>query len=65
MNVNAFVSHTLHGLRMAAASLAVLQMSVGQVAAASPAPAFGGLWNSSADRSGLTATPIKHWAPGS
>jgi phospholipase C len=62
MKVNAFVSHALHGLSMAAASLAVLQMSVGQVLAATPAaaPAFGGLWNSGADKSGLTATPIKH-----
>jgi phospholipase C len=64
MKINAFVSHTLHGLRMAAVSLAVLQMSVGQVLAAgpaaAPAPAFGGLWNSGTDRSGATATPIKH-----
>ena len=60
MKVNRFVSHTLHGLRMAAASLAVLQMSVGPVLAAPAAPAFGGLWNSGSDRSGRTATPIKH-----
>jgi phospholipase C len=64
MKIKAFVSHTLHGLHMAAASLAVLQLSVGQVLAAAPAvaaaPAFGGLWNSGADRSGQTATPIKH-----
>src|SRR5580658_4598817 len=62
MNVNGFVSQTLHGLRMAATSLAVLQMSVGPVLAASsaPAPAFGGLWSPGGDRSGLTATPIKH-----
>jgi phospholipase C len=62
MKFNAFVSNTLHGLSMAAASLAVLQMSVGQVLAAAPAtaPAFGGLWNSGADKSALTSTPIKH-----
>jgi phospholipase C len=64
MKIKAFVSHTLHGLHMAAASLAVLQLSVGQVLAAGPvgaaAPAFGGLWNSGSDRSGFTATPIKH-----
>ena len=64
MKIKAFVSHTLHGLHMAAASLAVLQLSVGQVLAAGPvaaaAPAFGGLWNSGSDRSGQTATPIKH-----
>jgi phospholipase C len=62
MNVNVFVSHTLHGLRVGAASLAILQMSVGPVLAATPAaaPAFGGVWNSGSDRSGLTATPIKH-----
>src|SRR3984957_11885135 len=63
MKIKAFVSHTLHGLHMAAASLAVLQLSVGQVLAAGPvaaaAPAFGGLWNSGSDRSGQTATPIK------
>src|ERR1700689_1408308 len=61
-----FVSHARHGFRMAAASLAVLQMTVGPLlaAAAMPAPAaapaFGGLWNSGSDRSGQTATPIKH-----
>jgi phospholipase C len=60
MSVNGFVSHTLRGLRTAAASLAALQMSVGPVLAAPAAPAFGGLWNASADRSGHTATPIKH-----
>src|SRR3984957_8184739 len=59
-------SHSGCGLRMAAASLAVLQMSVGPVLAAAgalpatAAPALGGLWNSGADRSSLTATPIKH-----
>jgi phospholipase C len=68
MNVNRFVSQALHGLRMTATSLAVLQMSVGPVLAAAsapapapaPAPAFGGLWNPGSDRGGLTATPIKH-----
>src|SRR5277367_2464 len=64
MKNTGFLSLTLHGLRVAATSLAVLQMSVGQVLAAAPvavtAPAFGGLWNSSADKSGSTATPIKH-----
>ncbi len=68
MKTIGFVSHTLHGLRMAAGmaatSLAVLQVSVGSVQAAAPAavaaPTFGGIWNSGADKSGLTATPIKH-----
>jgi phospholipase C len=62
MKVDAFVSRTLHGLRMAAASIAVLQMSVGPVLAAAPvaAPAFGGVWGSGSDKSGQTATPIKH-----
>ncbi len=60
MKVKGFVSHTLHGLRMAAASLAMLQMSVGPVLAAPPAPAFGGTWKSGGDRSGQTTTPVKH-----
>jgi phospholipase C len=60
MKINEFVSHTLHGLSMAAASLAVLQLSAGQVLAAAPAPAFGGTWSSGSDRSGQSATPIKH-----
>src|SRR5277367_3267817 len=64
MKNTGFLSLTLHGLRVAATSLAVLQMSVGQVLAAAPvavtAPAFGGLWNSGANRSSETATPIKH-----
>jgi phospholipase C len=60
MNVNGFVSHTLHGLRVAAASLAVLQLSVGPVLAAPAAPAFGGLWSVGTDKSGQTGTPIKH-----
>src|SRR5580704_6618403 len=60
MKNDGFVSHTRHALRMVAASLAVLQMSVGPVLAAASAPAFGGLWNSGVDRSGQTATPIKH-----
>jgi phospholipase C len=59
MKNGGIVSRTRHGLRMAAASLAVLQMTVGPVLAAT-APAFGGLWNSGADKSGSTATPIKH-----
>jgi phospholipase C len=59
MKNDGVVSYPRHGLRMAAASLAVLQMSVGPVLAAA-GPAFGGLWNSGADRSGQTATPIKH-----
>jgi phospholipase C len=62
MQINTFVSHTLHGLRTAAVSLAVLQMSVGPILVAVPALAatpesaasFGG------ERSGQTATPIKH-----
>ena len=64
MKIKEFVSHTLHGLHMAAASLAVLQLSAGQVLAAPPAaakaPAFGGLWSPASDKSGLTLTPIKH-----
>ena len=62
MKVDGFVAHTLRGLRMTAASLAVLQMAVGPVvaAAAAPTPAFGGLWNPGSDKSGQTATPIKH-----
>src|SRR5580700_10167983 len=55
MKIKGFVSHGLHGLRVGAASLAVLQMSVGQVLAAGPVPAPGG-----SDRSAFTATPIKH-----
>jgi phospholipase C len=62
MKVNGFVSRALYGVRMTAASVAVLQMAVGPVlaAAAVPAPAFGGLWGSGGDKSGQTATPIKH-----
>ncbi len=60
MKVSTLVSHTLHGLRMGAASLAVLQMAAGPVLAAAPPSVFGGLWDSSVDRSGRTATPIKH-----
>jgi phospholipase C len=60
MRVNHFVAHTLHGLRLTAATLAMLQMSVGPVLAAPAAPAFGGVWNSGSDRSGRTETPIKH-----
>jgi phospholipase C len=52
MKNNRFVSHTVHGLRMAAVSLAVLQMSVGSVLAASAAAVN--------DKSAQTATPIKH-----
>src|SRR5580658_5488153 len=60
MKVNKLVSRTLHGLRMGAAYLAALQMSVGPVLAATPAPASRSVSKSSVDRSGLTATPIKH-----
>jgi phospholipase C len=62
MNVKGIVSHTLHGLLMAAPALALLQLTAGPVlaAAAAPAPAFGGLWNSGSDKSGRTASPIKH-----
>src|ERR1700684_4075309 len=64
MKNTGFLSLALHGVRTAATALAVLQMSAGQVLAAAPvavtAPAFGGLWNSGADKSGSTATPIKH-----
>jgi phospholipase C len=58
MNVKGFMSHTLHGLRMAAPALALLQLTVGPVLAA--VPAFGGTWKSGSDRSAQTATPIKH-----
>jgi phospholipase C len=60
MRVNGFVASTLHGLRMTAASLAVLQMSIGPVLAAAPAPAFGGGGNSGGGRDNLTVSPIKH-----
>jgi phospholipase C len=62
MKVDGFVSHTLRGLRMTAASLAVFQMAVGPVVAAAATPAFGGVWGSGSDsdRSGQTASPIKH-----
>jgi phospholipase C len=63
MKIKEFVSHTLHGLQMAAASLAVLQLSAGQVLAAPPAakaPAFGGLWSPASDKSAATLTRIKH-----
>ena len=60
MKVDAFVSRTLHGLRIAAVSIAVFQMSIGPALAAAPAPAFGGAWGGGSDRSGQTATPIKH-----
>ena len=64
MKVDAFVSRTLHGLRTAAVSVAVFQMAVGPALAAAPtasaAPAVGGLWNVGSDKSGQTATPIKH-----
>src|SRR6202046_1630190 len=64
MKNTGFLSLALHGVRTAATSLAVLQMSAGQVLAAAPvavtAPPFGGLWNSGADKSGSTATPIQH-----
>jgi phospholipase C len=46
---------------MAAVSIAVFQMSIGPaLLAAAPAPAFGGAWGGGSDRSGQTATPIKH-----
>src|SRR5580693_4530471 len=64
MKVNGFVAHTLRGLRMAAASVAVLQMSVGPVLAQAPLPAFGGFGNPGPGpgkgHGGQTATPIKH-----
>jgi phospholipase C len=65
MKVNAVVSRTLHGLRVAAASGAVLLLSVGSALAATPGHenpghVSGGLWNSGIDRSGLTTTPVKH-----
>jgi len=60
MKVNAFVSYTLHGLRVAAASLAVLQLAVGPVVAAAGSSAPASAPSSAADRSNETATPIKH-----
>src|ERR1700749_2846456 len=60
MKVNEVISRSLQGLCAAAASFAILQVSVNQTLAASPAPAFGGVWNSGSDKSGQTATPIKH-----
>jgi phospholipase C len=60
MKVNGFVSQTLRGLRTAAASLAVLQMSLGPVLTVAAAPAAADVANSGNDRSGQTATPIKH-----
>jgi phospholipase C len=50
MKVSECVSQALHGLRIAAVSFAVIQMSMGSVLAAA----------SGIDRSGLTATPVKH-----
>src|SRR5580704_14072783 len=50
MKVSECVSQALHGLRIAAFSCAVIQMSMGSVLAAA----------SGIDRSGLTPTPIKH-----
>jgi phospholipase C len=55
MKVKRLVSHTLHGVRMTAASLAMLQLAVGPVLAASP-PAS----DRSGDRSAATTSPIKH-----
>ena len=67
MRVNGFVAQTLRGLRMTAASLAVLQMSVGPALAQAPVPAFGGFGGfgfpgngPGKGGSGQTATPIKH-----
>ncbi len=65
MKINALVSHTLHGLPLAATSLAVLPDGpwvkfLAAAPAAAPVPAFGGVWNYGFDKSGLTATPIKH-----
>ncbi|HTC54273.1 MAG TPA: alkaline phosphatase family protein [Steroidobacteraceae bacterium] len=56
MKIRDFVAHSLHGLRMAAISVALLQLSVGPVLAAvsetGDLPSPGAL--------GPTATPIKH-----
>jgi phospholipase C len=60
MKVNGIISRGLQGLCAAAASFAILQVAADQTLAASPAPAFGGTWNSGSDKSGQTATPIKH-----
>src|ERR1700735_4358385 len=67
MRVNGFVAQTLRGLRMTAASLAVLQMSVGPVLAQVPAADFGWGFGNPGNGpgpgkggSGQTATPIKH-----
>jgi phospholipase C len=58
MRVNGFVLHALRAVRTTAASLAMLQMSIGPVLAAAPAPAFGG--GGFPGTGGQTATPIKH-----
>jgi phospholipase C len=55
MKVRRFVSHTLDALRVAALSLAVLQMSVGPVVAATAEPDLP-----SPGTLGHTASPIKH-----
>jgi phospholipase C len=60
MKINWVVARALQGLCAAVASFAILQVSLDQALAASPAPAFGGLWNGGADKSAQTATPIKH-----
>jgi phospholipase C len=59
MRVSAFVSRTLHGLRATALSLAMLQMSVGPVlAATAPAPSPNDL--PSPGSLGKPQSPIKH-----
>jgi phospholipase C len=60
MKINGVVSRSLLGLCAATASFAILQVSVSQVLAASPAPVSGAVWSAGSDRSGQTATPIKH-----
>ncbi len=60
MKLHRFVSYGMRGMRMTAVSLAVLQMSAAPILAQGPAFVSGGLWDSSSDRSDLTATPIKH-----
>ncbi len=56
MKVKRFVSHTLGGLRMAAASLATLQLAMGPALAA-PLPASS---SSAPNNSAVTTSPIKH-----
>ena len=55
MKNNGFLSLTLHGVRVAATSLAVLQMSAGQVLAAAPVATLSGPSPAAATRSVTSA----------